>query len=227
MVAARLGMGSLGFAFETPDEAAERVAEYYQLVREECTPIGKAINPALAVLSSLMCCETDEEAIEKGGEGTQFFSYSLGYYYSPVTGFNHQPGKVNIYQRFKDTPEDQRMDMFGLRRRLGGFGGAGGGDPDVEPEDEVQRALWRAAKRGGCIGTPDFIRDTLRKYEAAHLDTMIFVAQSGARKHEDVMESIQRFGTQVLPEFQERHEQHQRWRGEQLAGVEYEINSSI
>jgi alkanesulfonate monooxygenase SsuD/methylene tetrahydromethanopterin reductase-like flavin-dependent oxidoreductase (luciferase family) len=227
MVAARLGMGSLGFAFETPDEARERVAEYYQLVREECTPIGKAINPALAVLSSLMCCETDEEAIEKGVEGTQFFSYSLGYYYSPVTGFNHQPGKVNIYQRFKDTPEDQRMDMFGLRRRLGGFGGAGGGDPDVEPEDEVQRALWRAAKRGGCIGTPDFIRDTLRKYEAAHLDTMIFVAQSGARKHEDVMESIQRFGTQVLPEFKERHKEHQRWRDEQLAGVEYEINSSI
>ncbi|MCH7953927.1 MAG: LLM class flavin-dependent oxidoreductase, partial [Chloroflexi bacterium] len=29
MVAARLGMGSLGFAFETPDEAAERVKQYF------------------------------------------------------------------------------------------------------------------------------------------------------------------------------------------------------
>ena len=225
MVAARLGMGSLGFAFETPDEAQERVQQYYQLIREECTPIGVAINPALAVLSSVMCCDTDEEAIEKGVEGTQFFSYSLAYYYAPMTGPNHQPGKVNLYRRFKDTPEDQRMGMFGARGR--GFGGFGGGAADEEPEDEVQRALWRAAKRGGCIGTPDFIRETLLKYEAAHLDTMIFVAQSGARTHEDVMDSIQRFGTKVLPEFKERHEQHQKWRAEQLQGVEFPINSSI
>ncbi|MCH8994902.1 MAG: LLM class flavin-dependent oxidoreductase [Chloroflexi bacterium] len=225
MVAARLGMGSLGFAFETPDEARERVEQYYQLIREECTPIGAAINPALAVLSSLMCCESDEEAMARGVEGTQFFSYSLSYYYAPTTGPNHQPGRVNLYKRFKDTPENERMGMFGARG--GGFGGFGGGAAEEEPEDEVQRALWRAAQRGGCIGSPDFIRETLRKYEAAHLDTMIFVAQSGARKHEDVMESIQRFGTEVLPEFKERHKDHQKWREEQLAGVEHEINSSI
>ena len=225
MVAARLGMGSLGFAFETPDEARERVEQYFQLIGVECTPIGAAINPALAVLSSLMCCETDEEAMEKGVEGTQFFSYSLSYYYAPMTGPNHQPGKVNLYRRFKDTPEDQRMGMFGARGR--GFGGFGGGGAEEEPKDEVQRALWRAAQRGGCIGTPDFVRDTLRKYEDAHLDTMIFVAQSGARKHEDVMDSIQRFGTEVLPEFKERHKEHQKWRAEQLRGVEFPINSSI
>ncbi len=174
-----------------------------------------------------MCCDTDEEAMAKGVEGTQFFSYSLAYYYAPMTGPNHQPGKMNIYKKFKDTPADQRMGMFGLRRRLGGFGGAGGGDSDEEPEDEVQRALWRAAQRGGCIGTPDFIRETLLKYEEAHLDTMIFVAQSGARKHEDIMDSIHRFGTKVLPEFKERHKDHQKWRDEQLAGVDFPINSSI
>jgi alkanesulfonate monooxygenase SsuD/methylene tetrahydromethanopterin reductase-like flavin-dependent oxidoreductase (luciferase family) len=227
MVAARLGMGSLGFAFETPEEANERVQQYFQLVREECMPIGVAINPALAVLSSLMCCPTDEEAMEKGVEGTQFFSYSLGYYYSPMTGPNHPPGKMNVYRRFKDTPDEERMAMFEIRRRLGGFGSSGAGASEEEPEDEVQRALWRASRRGGCIGSPDFIRDTLLKYEDAHLDTMIFVAQAGARKHEDIMESLQLFGTKVLPEFKERHERHQKWRDEQLAGVEYEVNSSI
>ncbi|MCH8066358.1 MAG: LLM class flavin-dependent oxidoreductase [Chloroflexi bacterium] len=225
MVAARLGMGSLGFAFETPDEAQERVQQYFQLIREECTPIGVAINPALAVLSSLSCFDTDEEAMAKGIEGTQFFSYSLAYYYNPFTGAKHQPGKANIYKKFKDTPEDERMAMFGGRGR--GFGGFGGGGAAEEPEDEVQRALWRAAQRGGCIGTPDFVRETLEKYEAAHLDMMIFVAQAGARKHEDIMESLERFGKQVLPEFKERHKDHQKWREEQLAGVQFEVNSSI
>ena len=56
---------------------------------------------------------------------------------------------------------------------------------------------------------------------------MIFVAQCGARKHEDVMESIHRTGTKVIPEFKERHEQHQNWRAQQLEGVEYPVNSSI
>src|SRR5437879_6952575 len=48
MVAARLGIGSLGFGFETPEELGERTLEYYRLVREGCFPIGRAINPALA-----------------------------------------------------------------------------------------------------------------------------------------------------------------------------------
>ena len=59
------------------------------------------------------------------------------------------------------------------------------------------------------------------------IDLMIFVAQCGARKHEDVMESIHRTGTKVIPEFKERHEQHQRWRAQQLEGVEFPVNSSI
>ena len=54
MLAARFGMGSLGFGFETPHELAERTNEYYRIVREECFPIGHAINPGLAVLTTFM-----------------------------------------------------------------------------------------------------------------------------------------------------------------------------
>jgi len=183
------------------------------------------VNPALAVLSVLSCFDSDEEAIDKGMEGAQFFAYSLGYYYNPFTGGNHKPGEMNIYSKFIDTPPEQRWGPLGEGFR--GFGGFQGAAVTEEPKDEVTRALWRAAQRGGCIGTPDFITDTLRKYEAAHLDLMIFVAQCGARKHEDVMDSIYRTGVKVIPEFKERHEQHQRWRGEQLEGLEYPVNSSI
>ena len=75
--------------------------------------------------------------------------------------------------------------------------------------------------------TPEFIKDTLRQFENAHLNLMIFVAQCGARKHEDVMDSIYRTGTKVIPEFKERHGEHQKWRAQQLEGVEYPVNSSI
>jgi phage regulator Rha-like protein len=78
------------------------------------------------------------------------------------------------------------------------------------------------------VGSPDRVRETLKIYEQQHLDVMIFVAQCGDRKHEHIMESIETFGKELLPEFKERHEiEHKRWRAEQLQGVDYPVNSSI
>lgn len=108
MVAARFGIGSLGFGFETPDELGERAEEYYRLIREECMPIGHAINPALAVLASFMCAPTDEEAVHRSANGPGFFSYSLGYYYNPATGARHQPGRNNVYRQFMNLPPEDR-----------------------------------------------------------------------------------------------------------------------
>jgi hypothetical protein len=97
-----------------------------------------------------------------------------------------------------------------------------------EPEDEIQKALYRAARSGNAIGTVESLRKTLLKYEAQHLDVMIFVAQCGDRKHEDIMESIETFGKNLLPEFKERHErEHRAWRADQLKGVDAVINSSV
>ena len=69
LTAGRLGMGSLGFSFETSEEAEERVLTYYRLLREECRPIGHAINPAVGVLSQFACAETDEKAMKRAGDG--------------------------------------------------------------------------------------------------------------------------------------------------------------
>ena len=42
------------------------------------------------------------------------------------------------------------------------------------------------------------------------------------------MESIERFGKELLPEFKERHEtEHKAWRADQLKGVDAAINSSV
>ena len=225
MVAARFGIGSLGFGFETPDELGERANEYYRLIREECMPIGHAINPALAVLASFMCAPTDEQAVVRSANGPGFFSYSLGYYYNPATGGRHKPARQNIYRQFMDLPPEERDGRRTLQNaRLM--------TPEEiaakEPEDEVQRALFRAARSGQAIGTPDTIRKNIKRYEDHNLDVLVFTAQSGDRKHADIMEAIELFGTQVLPEFKERHEtKHRKWRDQQLDGVEFPVNSSI
>jgi alkanesulfonate monooxygenase SsuD/methylene tetrahydromethanopterin reductase-like flavin-dependent oxidoreductase (luciferase family) len=210
MVAARLGIGSLGFGFETPEELGERAEEYWRLVREECFPIGHAINPALAVLSTFMLADTDEEAQRRSANGPGFFSYSLGYYYNPVTGGQHPPGQHNVYRDYLERQKEQA------------------GTATAEPADEVQRALFRAAQGRTAIGTEDTIRNNIKAYEDNHLDVLILVAQCGDRQHSHIMESIERFGKNVLPEFKERHEaEHKPWREKQLAGVDFAVNSSI
>ncbi len=225
MVAARLGMASLGFGFETPEELAERTQEYYRLIREECMPIGHAINPGLGVLSTFMCAPTDEEAVKRSANGPGFFSYSLGYYYNPATGGNHDPGNHNIYREFSKLPQEEKDGRRTLQQaRLLSQDEIA----EQEPEDEVQRALFRAARSGSAIGSPDTIRKNIKAYEDNHLDVLILTAQAGDRKHEDIMESIELFGKEVMPEFKERHETvHRKWRNEQLHGIEFPINSSI
>ncbi len=223
MVAARLGMGSLGFGFETPDELGERALEYYRLVREELMPIGHAINPALAVLNTFMMADSDEEAMRRSANGPAFFSYSLGYYYNPAVGGRHQPGGSNVYRDFLARSGETAQ----VQAQRGGFLSAAE-IASGEPEDEIQKALYRAARSGNAIGTTETLRRTLTKYEDQNLDVMIFVAQCGDRKHEDIMESIERFGKELLPEFKERHEtKHKAWRADQLKGVDAAINSSV
>ena len=208
MLAARVGIGSLGFGFETPEEAAERIPRYYELVREECRPIGAAINPAVATVATMMCCPTNEEAVEQGLSGAQFFAFSLGRGTPPNPPRN--PGHDHLYREFVESRRSKDRSR------------------DQEPTDEGQRALYRAGQRGGFIGTPDFIRENLKAYEAAHLDAMIFVAQCGDRKHDQIMASLELFARDVMPEFQERHETVQRpWREQQLDGVPFLANSTI
>ena len=230
LTAARLGMGSLGFSFETPEESEERVSTYWRIMREECRPIGEAVNPGLIVLSQFACAESEEEAQRKAGDGGQFFSFALNHFASPLTGPVHEHGRTNLMTEFRDTPEAERLARIQARSRdqLADLAKAELTVNEQEPEDENARALWRAARARSAVGTPEMLREYLGQYENAHQDIMLFIAQCGSRKHQDIMESIDLFGRTVLPEFKERHEEiHKPWRASQLEGFEYAVNSSI
>jgi hypothetical protein len=60
----------------------------------------------------------------------------------------------------------------------------------------------------GAIGTVDQVREFLRRYEAEGVDQVIFVLQAGRNRHDHIMESLERFGAEVLPEFAERDVAH-------------------
>src|SRR6185436_8047700 len=53
----------------------------------------------------------------------------------------------------------------------------------------------------GCIGSPEQLRVSLRKFQDAGVDQTVFIQQGGNNKHEHICESLKCFAKEVMPEF--------------------------
>ena len=106
-LAARLGIGALTFAFVDTSEAKKWVDDYYRILKEECIPIGHAINPNIAMVTGFSVHPDAEEAKRRGQDGFRFFGFGLGHHY--IFG-EHKPGRTDIWANFekvRDTlPDD-------------------------------------------------------------------------------------------------------------------------
>jgi len=204
-LAAQKGIGALSFAFINPEEARHWITDYYETLEREGVPIGDAVNPNVAVVSNFMCAPTEEQALARGVEGGNFFGYSLAHFY--IFG-RHQPGRTDVWKEF-------------VRER---------GEHGFSPEAVVQAAK-NADRLGakviqdgvaglrGAIGTPGQIRDYLRRFEECGVDQVIFISQAGRNRHEHIMESLELFGREVLPEFKDRADQAEAEKARRLAPV--------
>ena len=192
--AARKGVGALSFAFVEPEDARPWVDDYYKTITsEKCVPGGFSVNANVAVVLPFMCHEDEATAIERGIDGGHFFGYSLAHYYAFG---NHRPGKTDIAAEF-----DQQRDRYGFSREVIA---ATGGTLGVKVDEQGLGSMR------GAVGTPDQIRDLIRRYEDVGVDQIIFVSQAGTNKHEHVCESLELFGRDVLPGFAERAEEVER-----------------
>jgi alkanesulfonate monooxygenase SsuD/methylene tetrahydromethanopterin reductase-like flavin-dependent oxidoreductase (luciferase family) len=71
---------------------------------------------------------------------------------------------------------------------------------------------------GGLVGSPQTIRSKLRRFEASHVDQVILLNQAGRNTHADICASLELFALEVMPEFVDRHGEHEAWKQEVLAG---------
>src|SRR5215218_879006 len=202
-LAAEKGIGALSFSFVEPEEAKEWVDEYEAIVASErCVPAGFAVNPRVAVVLPMTLHHDEDEAIERGIDGAHFFGYSLAHYY--VFG-EHRPGRTNIYEEFL-----RRRDEVGFARSV------------ITAQDAplglrvLQHGLGSLR---GAIGTPAQVGDLCRRYAEAGVDQVIFVLQAGRNRHEHICESLELFGTEVLPAFARDADAADAARDERLAGA--------
>ena len=96
--------------------------------------------------------------------------------------------------------------------------------PEVAIALEQERLGAKIAAEGGgglrgAVGTPEQLRQYLRRYEAAGVDQIIFVIQAGNNKHEHIMESLELFAREVMPEFKARDEEQRAKKRKRLEPV--------
>jgi alkanesulfonate monooxygenase SsuD/methylene tetrahydromethanopterin reductase-like flavin-dependent oxidoreductase (luciferase family) len=199
--AARNGIGALSFSFAEPEDAGKWVREYYELVEsEECSPVGFAVNPSVAVVLPMMLHDDERTAIERGIDGAHFFGYSLAHYYGMA---QHQPGRTSVWEEFL-----ANRDERGFARAI----------VTAESAPLAVRIMQHGlGSLRGAIGTPVQVLDLLRRYEAVGVDQVIFVMQAGPNRHEHICDTIELFGERVIPQFAEGREERERAKAERLA----------
>lgn len=198
-LAAQSGLGALTFAWMDPEQATEWVDEYYRTLVDECVPITRTVNANIAA-TTIMACSNDPTVIARAVEGGNFFGYGLVHYYINGT---HTPGSTNLWDEFI---EMQAAAGYSPEAAI-----------DVAGTLSAKVADTNGAKGlRGSVGTPDQIRDFLRRYEQSGIDELIFIVQGGRTRHEDIMGSLELFGKEVLPEFLDRDEEAVRKKAERL-----------
>ncbi|TDI60624.1 MAG: LLM class flavin-dependent oxidoreductase [Alphaproteobacteria bacterium] len=187
-VAASLGLGALAFAFVDPDEAKHWADIYYGIIKsDQCVPIGHAVNANIAIVSSFSVHRDRTEAIRRGQENFEFFSYALG---SLVTK-DTVPGRTTLWD-----------DYIQLR-----------GD---KTEQIAQTAAMDPEYSSG-IGTPDDLIKHIHEFEAAGVDQLILMQQAGKNPHDQICESLNLFAEEVLPTFTEGREEREQKKADELA----------
>jgi alkanesulfonate monooxygenase SsuD/methylene tetrahydromethanopterin reductase-like flavin-dependent oxidoreductase (luciferase family) len=188
-IAARLGLGALGFSFVDPEEARAWSKMYYDIIKsDECVPISHVVNPNIALVSAFSVHQDRAEAIRRGQEGFEFFAYAL----NALVAQDAIPGRTRIWEDFVAKRGDKTDRLIAAASEQG-FVAAGG------------------------IGTPDDMKKHLRIIQDTGVDQVIFMQQAGRNMHQHICESLELFANEVMPEFKAEIEERERRKAEQLA----------
>jgi alkanesulfonate monooxygenase SsuD/methylene tetrahydromethanopterin reductase-like flavin-dependent oxidoreductase (luciferase family) len=204
-LAAQKGIGALSFSFFDPEEARHWVNDYYATLEREGVPIGDAVNANIACVTPFMCHRDEATAIERGVEGTNFLGYSLAHYY--IFG-RHRPARTNVWTEYQRKRAEVGYDPAAVASAAAHTDRLG-----------AKVVLDDASGLRGAVGTPAQIREYLRRYEEFGVDQLIFATTVGKNRHDHIMESLELFGREVLPEFQERDERQTREKATRMAPV--------
>jgi alkanesulfonate monooxygenase SsuD/methylene tetrahydromethanopterin reductase-like flavin-dependent oxidoreductase (luciferase family) len=170
--AGQRGIGCLGVSIGTPQEYAQRVADYRRAVKS-CEPAGAFVNDQVNGVSFMYVDETDEEARTWGTK--------LAYTFSHLAA--HLVGISSVYP----TPAYKTPGLlFSIR---------GGGDEKAPGGGGIIR-------EGMAIGSPQTVIKNLKMWQEIGVDRMVLIINTGeVIPQERVLKSLRLFAEEVMPAF--------------------------
>jgi len=178
--AGRFGVGMLGFVVGTPEGTADRVAAYHRAI-QQAEPAGDFANEKVAILLNIHCAPTDEQALEEARGPVAWMQGANAKLFQPIRD-NRVPG-YEVYWELAHANE---------------------GAPAVSLQQQRAEAppLEKLVENGVyAVGSPATVRSIIKRYEEIGADQVICWFQYGGLAHDRILESIDLFGREVLPDF--------------------------
>ena len=172
-LAGRYGLGVLCFTIGEPGELANLISTYRKAVAQ-AEPVGSFVNEQVAGFTALHCGPEDATARQRGGEAAVWYFGKLFEYFGEVAAYE---GYRDYRRRAEQAKDFTRLDVR-----------------DKLINNLVDRAVI-------CAGDPDTCARIVGQYQEQGIDQFIGNVQLANLSHDDVMESVRLFGTEVIPRF--------------------------
>jgi alkanesulfonate monooxygenase SsuD/methylene tetrahydromethanopterin reductase-like flavin-dependent oxidoreductase (luciferase family) len=130
----------------------------------KCEPVGSFVNENFAAFTLMFCGRDDADALARGGPAADWYVKATNTLYALWANAGAQSYSWYAEQFQK---------------------GAASADVDIEKMRDESIL---------CIGGPETCAQIIRHYEAQGIDQLIFLVQMGGIAHEDVLDSLRRFG---------------------------------
>ncbi len=134
-------------------------------------PVGAFVTNQFAAFTILFCGRDDADAVSRAGEGAVWYANLVELVYASLATLS----------------EDQSYAWY--RDRIA---------REAYRERDIQELIDR---RSVIVGGPQRCIESIRWFESQGVDMMLFLVQAGSIKHADIIDSLRRFGREVLPRF--------------------------
>ena len=184
--AAKMGIGAAMFNFADP-ELLRPLVEVYKTTIQKAEPVGAFVTNKIMTIAPALCLEDGDEARELFRRNSGKTAAHFNVYFDSIPQFA---------ERFKDVPRPipqskLRQMVAELKAQKDVRGPFAGG---LSPESLQQNGI--------CVGSPDEVIRTMRRFESVGLDQLVLIPVFGWDiPHEKTIESIRVLGEKVLPHF--------------------------
>jgi len=149
----------------------DKKVQSYRDAIARAEPVGSFVNDKFAAFTTMFCGRDDADAAERAGEPICWYTNLVEAVYASLAGLSDN----ETYAWYR-----KRLQEEGMKQR--------------SLDELVER-------RSAIVGGPQRCIDSIEWYEEQGVDQMILLVQAGQLKHDDICDSLRRFGEEVIPKF--------------------------